>query len=280
MFRDIDTSDARAVQAEVASIYDGLFPGRDSAFIPRAFQWLLDCFSGRHPGYQSIDASYHNLEHTLQVTLCYARLLEGYRNAGAQPAFTERSFELALIAILLHDTGYLKKQGDNHGTGAKYTLVHVARSAEFAAAFLRDKGYAPHEILSIQNMIRCTGVNADFSAIPFQSELEKILGFALATADLIGQMAAPDYIDKLGILFQEFEEASRHAGQAANLFSSAEDLRRKTPAFWQGYVLPRINGIFGGMHRYLARPLLNGRNAYLESIEANMDRLRSSLAPV
>ena len=34
-----------------------------------------------------------------------------------------------------------------------------------------------------------------------QSELERVLGFALATADLVGQMAADDYVDKLPELY-------------------------------------------------------------------------------
>ena len=57
-------------------------------------------------------------------------------------------------------------------------------------------------------MIRCTGVNAALSVIPFQSEMEKVAGFALGTADLLGQMAAEDYVDKLPILYAEFAEAA------------------------------------------------------------------------
>jgi hypothetical protein len=37
-------------------------------------------------------------------------------------------------------------------------------------------------------MIRRTGINARLSEIPFASELERTVGFALATADLLGQM--------------------------------------------------------------------------------------------
>jgi hypothetical protein len=48
-------------------------------------------------------------------------LLEGYYRARTQPPLTARMFELGVIAILLHDTGYLKKQDDYEGTGAKYT---------------------------------------------------------------------------------------------------------------------------------------------------------------
>ena len=74
---------------------------------------------------------------------------------------------------------------------------------------MSEKGFGPADIRAVQNMIRCTGVNANLSVIPFQSEMEKMAGFALATADLLGQMAADDYVDKLPELYQEFAEASQ-----------------------------------------------------------------------
>lgn len=276
MFREIDPRNSAAVAAEILAVYTSLFPGANPAFIQAAFGWAENAFLGRLPDYQPIDVRYHDFSHTLQVTLCFARLLQGYKNAGAQPELTPRGFELALLAMLLHDTGYLKERGDDEGTGAKYTLVHVARSARFAEAILGREHLPPHEILAVQNMIRCTGVNTDFSAIPFQNELEKILGFGLATADLIGQMAAPDYVERLDILFQEFEESNRHNGRVAGpgTFESAEDLASQTPAFWENYVLPRINRDFLGLHRYLARPDAAGENFYLRRVECNMARLR------
>lgn len=279
MFREIDTKSAAAVRDEVAAIYSGLFPDAKVSFIHSAFLWLEDAFAGRYGGYQPIDTSYHNLEHTLQVTLCYARLLEGYKQAGTQPELARRPFELALLAILLHDTGYLKQRGDDAGTGAKYTLVHVTRSAEFAGKLLAAKGLPAAEIQSVQNMIRCTGVNVDLARIPFQNELEKKLGFALSTADLLGQMAAPDYIEKLGILYQEFDESNRFNGKeaGAGIFTSAEDLRRKTPAFWEHYVQPRINQDFQGLHRFLNRPVPDGPNPYLDKIGRNIARLQADL---
>ena len=57
-------------------------------------------------------------------------------------------------------------------------------------------------------MIFCTGINAALDKIPFQSEAEKIVGFALGTADLLGQMAADDYVEKLPVLYAEFAEAA------------------------------------------------------------------------
>jgi hypothetical protein len=122
-------------------------------------------------------------------------------------------------------------------------------------------------------MIRCTGVNTDLASIPFHDDLERQVGFALGTADLLGQMAAPDYIEKLQTLYQEFEEANRYGGEkSTEMFASADELRRKTPEFWEKYVLPKIENDFRGLYRFLA--VASGRNPYIERIEANISRLR------
>jgi len=274
---DVDTKDPGVVRAHVATIYRELFQDAPIRLIEDVFNWTADAFTGRYADYQPIDAKYHDLEHTLQGTLAFARLLKGYKQANAEPELTQRGFELGLLAILLHDTGYLKNRGDAGGTGAKYTLVHVARSADFAKRLLTEKGFEPNEIRAVQNMIRCTGVNADLNSIPFHSELERRIGYALGTADLLGQMAAPDYIEKLETLYQEFEESNRHSGRSAGpgVFTSADDLRSQTPAFWEKYVLPKIETDFRGLYRFLGDA--NGRNPYLEEVQKNISRLREQL---
>ena len=80
------------------------------------------------------------------LTLAEAPFVEASRGVGAShgrimahhvlpnvvPLLTDKLFELGLLGILMHDTGYLKRTEDMQGTGAKYTLTHVRRSAEFA----------------------------------------------------------------------------------------------------------------------------------------------------
>ncbi|HVK58242.1 MAG TPA: hypothetical protein VM735_05635 [Candidatus Kapabacteria bacterium] len=277
-YPDVDTKDLDAVRATAVAIYVDLFPGSTPTILNQAFEWAADAFKGRYGNFQPIDAKYHDLEHTLQGTLAFVRLLRSYKLGGGRPELTQRAFELGVIAILLHDTGYLKQRGDTEGTGAKYTLVHVGRSAEFARALLVGKGFSVEEIRSVENMIRCTGVNADLAKIPFQTELDRRVGYALGTADLLGQMAASDYIEKLETLYQEFEESNRYNNRTAGpgVFTSFADLRSKTPLFWQKYVLPKIETDFGGLYRFLADT--SGRNSYLEKIEANIDRLQRELA--
>ena len=276
MFAYVDTRKPPEVEAQVRSIYQGMFPDGDAAFVARAFEWAGQCFSGRFAGYQPIDACYHDFEHTLQGTLCLARLLHGRHAAGAKLKVTQHAFELALLAILFHDSGYLKKHGDIKGTGAKYTSIHVARSADFAREFLAAKGCPAGDIESVRNMIHCTGVNADLRAIPFQDELERTLGCAMGIADLLGQMAAPDYVEKLPALYLEFAEAARHDGPNAGRMAacrSAGELARNTPSFWENYVLPKINNDFGRLHVFLNTPYPDGPNPYLQAIRYNLSRI-------
>jgi hypothetical protein len=281
MHRPVVTKNPAAVAAEVQSAYRACFPTGDALFVSRVFAWASDCFTGRHPDYQAIDAPYHDFEHTLQGTLCMARLLQGRHQAGTTPPVSEHYFQLGLLAILLHDTGYLKQRGDDTGTGAKYTVTHVTRSTEFAAAFLRGKNFSATDILAVRHMISCTGVDSILSSIPFQNEVEKVVGHALGTADLLGQMAADDYVEKLPVLYGEFAEAARFSpddNSAVAMFASAEELTRKTASFWEKYVRPKLERDFDGLYRFLNLPLPDGSNDYVLRVEANIQRLRQQLA--
>ncbi len=280
MFQAVDTKDAAAVEREVNAAYLAAFSDGDPQFMNRCFHWTADCFAGRYRDFQPIDARYHDFEHTMQGTLCMGRLLHRYQRAQARPALDRRRFELGIVAILFHDTGYLKKQGDNHGTGAKYTFTHVARSTEFAALLLSEKGFPLRDIRAVQSMIRCTGLNVNLDEIPFDDELDRVVGYALSTADLLGQMAAADYVEKLPILYGEFAEALATHPELApdnSQFASAEDLMRRTPHFWRDYVVPRLNREFRGLFHYLDDPFPGGPNDYVQRVEASLARLAQQL---
>ena len=281
MNQAVSTKDPTAVAKEVQALYLAMFPQGDRLFVPNAFGSAAECFTGRYVDYQSVDTDYHDFEHTLQGALCMVRILHGRHMAAAQPALTRRIFELGLLAILLHDTGYLKKRDDIEGTGAKYTATHVNRSTEFAARFLSEKGYHLKDIHAVQNMIRCTGVDATLSNIPFQDEMERIVGHALGTADLLGQMAADDYVEKLPVLYDEFAEAGHNAppkSSVVSMFSSAKDLLKKTPDFWDKYVKLKLDRDFGGVFRFLNEPYPDGANFYMGKIESNILYLREVIS--
>jgi hypothetical protein len=280
MHSPVVTKDPAAVEAEVRSACREIFPNGDKTFVPRAFQWAGECFTGGFRDYQPVDAPYHDFEHTLQGTLCLAQILRARHRAGAPPPLTERGFQLGLLAILFHDTGYLKQRADTAGTGAKYTVTHVARGAQFAAEFLRARGFSAADIRSVENMIHCTGMDAALNEISFQSEEERIVGHALGTADLLGQMAAADYVDKLPVLYAEFAEAARYSQDRTHFvsqYSSVDDLLKQTPEFWEKLVQRKLNREFGGLYQFLNDPYPQGPNDYLLRIEANMRRLRQQL---
>jgi hypothetical protein len=280
MQRDINTADPLAVAQAVQAVYVKLFPQADRAWISRVFGWTVDCFAGRYADYLPVDTRYHNLEHTLQGALCLARLL-GFRElAGARPAMTQAQFELGMLAMLMHDTGYLKDVSDKEGTGAKYTWVHVDRSVLFTERLLAEKGYSTADRRSVENMIRCTGRNTHPQHIAFGSELEKIVGCGLGTSDYLGQMAAHDYVEKLPCLYSEFQESVAYQAKYDPTpveYSCAEDLMEKTLVFWETLVWPKLETEFLGLYRYLNQPYPDGPNAYLLSIEANLERIRQRI---
>lgn len=277
MFQGVDTRDPIAVLHTCQETWRTITGSARDGFISRGFGWVQEAFAGQNPLYEALDTQYHDLEHTLQGTLCLARLLLGWHHAQGQPPLDPRAVRLGILAILLHDTGYLKPRGDHTGTGAKFTPIHVQRSAEVAAAFLAEDGASTDDIREVQAMIRCTGVNADVRRLHFERAVDRRVGGALATADLLGQMAAGDYVDKLPALYREFAEAAAASldPSASNLgfFRDADDLIRKTPAFWNLHVRPRLDHEFEGAYRYLNDPWPDGPNEYLMRVEANLARI-------
>ena len=107
--------------------------------------------------------------------------------------------------------------------------------------------------------------------------MEKLAGFALATADLLGQMAAEDYVDKLPELYEEFAEGAAPAQTQPHFiasFSSAADLVARTPVFWEKFVLAKLERDLLGLYRFLNEPYPAGPNYFLNRITANMERLK------
>src|SRR5678815_5514661 len=100
MFPQVDTRVPSAVEEQVVSIYRKMFPRGEILFVPRAFDWVQDCFTGRFADYLPIDAQYHDFEHTLQGTLCLVRLVHGRQKAQVSPEVPERMFQIMLLAIL------------------------------------------------------------------------------------------------------------------------------------------------------------------------------------
>ncbi|HVU36574.1 MAG TPA: hypothetical protein VHE61_24250 [Opitutaceae bacterium] len=284
-FPPVDTKDITAVEQFVHQSFDSLYPGARFSWLPKVFKDVANFFAGRDPDYATVDLRYHDLEHTLQATVCLTQLLVGRHAARIVPRIDAHHFELAITAALLHDSGYLKLRSDTRGTGAKYTFCHVLRGCAFAASYLPTIGAKPSDVETVMGAINCTGPMNEISRLRFQAPVDEIIGCAVATADYLGQMAAIDYPDELEILFSEFQESDDflHVPVENRMFKSAADLMARTPHFWHRFVLPKLESDFHGVYRFLAKPYPDGPNAYVQATEANIAeiqrRMRASSTP-
>jgi hypothetical protein len=256
-----------------------MFGPQDDGYIDEYMGATEDLFAGRQPEFQAMDTAYHDITHTLQATLCLVELLHNRHFTDATPKIGAEDFKRALIAVLFHDIGYLKTTSDTQGSGAKYTHLHEKRSCSFARAFLLQRGWPSDDIQVVESLISATGPSADVMQVKFRSEIERVLGQAVCTADYIGQMSDPHYPEKLAVLFSEFKESYQyqHIPESEWLFASYEDLLKSTPAFWGTFVQHKMVVECADLWKYLEHSV-TGENSYMESIEQNLATIERQIA--
>jgi hypothetical protein len=256
--------------AEVRTIALSVSPPIDFAPIENAYQDILSLFAGRFPGYLGCNTAYHDIYHTMDVLLAAVRLVHGVALTGTD--FSAQEVSEMLLAALMHDTGYIQRQSESSGTGAQYTSTHVERSIDFIASYLSGGQKIPEvDLEAMAQMLRCTGLNVSIDAITFTSEKTRLLGFILGTADLLGQMSDRYYVEKLPILYEEFQEGGIPG------FSSDFDLIQKTPAF-HAMVAERFENTFNGINHFMKNHFLERWNIdgdlYAVSLKKNQDYLK------
>jgi hypothetical protein len=199
------------------------------------------------------DALYHNLEHTLLVTLVGRDILHGR-------VLTERlepdDYAHLIIACLLHDIGYVRGilQGDRDGgyvvdpdgrtvtlprgaSDAALTRYHVDRSKLFVAERL---GPSPTlDAARVSRVIEFTRFPACNGSDECPEDRE---GRLVQAADLIGQLGDPLYLRKANALYYEFEEIglNRQLG-----YGSPADLVERYPDFYWTSVSPHLEEAVG-----------------------------------
>lgn len=266
----------KKVLDEIKTIYKEHYNETNIENIKTIFNDIIDLFSGKKHGFQKCDTVYHNLQHTLQVIFVFLKIIQGWNQKEKSSKISKEFIHIGIIAALLHDVGYLKTEDDVDGTGGKYTFIHIQRGIDFARNYLFMRGFGEDQIGSVKNILICTGLKIDYKSFPFRSRDERIIGYALGTADLIAQMAAEDYPEKLPLLYSEFEEAYQHEGienlkrSGALIFESADDLIKKTPFFYEKIVKNRLKRM-GSMYKYLSD---DSTNHYIEAIEKNINRIK------
>ena len=194
------------------------------------------------------DALYHNVEHTMLVTLAGHDIMRGRALHTHMPA---EDYARVIIACLTHDIGYVRglfRADDKDGyivdaAGRKVTLprgssdaallpYHVDRSKLYVME--RIEGIAGLDKRRIARAVEGTRFPSSFPSEEEEYDEEAAL---LRAADLIGQLGDPHYIRKANALYYEFEESglNRQLG-----YSSPADLVNLYPQFYWNSVAPHV----------------------------------------
>jgi hypothetical protein len=193
------------------------------------------------------DALYHNIEHTILVTLVGQVILKGKQLV--EGGVTPRDWMRFSIALLCHDIGYVKgicreDKGEQMASGRNGELITVPASGSDAALqpyhvdrsklFVRER-FARSVLSETDVDTICEYIEMTRFPIPnneFHQRTDGFHGLARA-ADFIGQLGDPKYLRKIPALFYEFEETGankllgyRHPG----------DMREGYDEFYWGVV--------------------------------------------
>jgi hypothetical protein len=131
-------------------------------------------------------------------------------------------------------------------------------------------------------IVHFTGYEVQFDQIRLDDPRDRKLGHLIGTGDLIAQMSDRCYLEKCrDRLYPEFvlggiAMPSDSSGKTSVKYSSGLDVLRQTPGFIEEVRRSRLDGEFGSAYSYL-ESLFNGRNPYMEAIEANLSYLAEVL---
>src|SRR5262245_61731451 len=214
---------AEALGSYIAEHMGRRFGSTDASLIElvqSAARLSLDCIGNS-------DALYHNVEHTMLVTLV------GYDSLKGRRLFVEtNASDVAhiIFACLFHDIGYVRGilNGDSiedYVVDAKRNRAKLPRGSSDAALtpwhvdrsklFVLDR-FAENKLLDaarIANAIECTRFPPAGGIVNDDNEE----GMLVHAADLIGQLGDPHYLRKANALYYEFEEIgmNRQLGYAS-----------------------------------------------------------------
>ncbi|CCE07973.1 conserved hypothetical protein [Bradyrhizobium sp. STM 3843] len=206
--------------------------------VPAVARVALECIGNS-------DALYHNVEHTLLVTLAGHEILRG---RALHSHLTADDYAQVIIACVLHDIGYVRGLFTDDGqegfvvddAGRKICLprgssdaglmpYHVDRSKLYVLD--RFEGLEPLDKKRIARAIEGTRF-PPLAGQQFDEEQSIV-----RAADLIGQLGDPNYIRKANALYHEFEEVgiNRQLG-----YDSPADIVDRYPQFYWNSVAPHI----------------------------------------
>ena len=281
----VQVSNPVAVRNAVYELFSETFPGKSFDALWLAFYDFARLFNGQYPGYLGCDTTYHDTQHTLDMTLALARLVVGYEKTvesadrlGAQRA------QMTIVTSLFHDSGYIrhKERDKNFQNGAEFTLQHVSRSADFLRSYLPDLGMTKDVAIS-STIVHFTGYEIDLDNIEVDDPRDAVCGHLLGSADLMAQLADRCYLEKCrDRLYKEFVLGGIAIEQAKPneytvRYESGIDLLKKTPSFYKQVSHDRLQKKFNRAYRYI-EPLYDGQNPYVDAIKTNLTHLMKVLA--
>lgn len=189
------------------------------------------------------DALYHNVEHTILVTLVGQEIFRGVhvKRGGVTP----EDWLLSVISLLCHDIGFVRGvcRLDNapeglFATGIENETVHLSKNASDASLnpyhvnrgkmFVRER-FGKHKLIDAETI--CRNIELTSFPVPDKKDSEETKTFPglIRAADLIGQLSDPRYLKKIVALYWEFEEIGVNKKFG---FKSPEELRSNYPRFY------------------------------------------------
>ena len=220
---------------------------RLAELIPFAARLVLECIGNS-------DALYHNVEHTMLVTLAGHDIFKG--RALLKPS-TPTDYSNFIVACLAHDIGYVrgvvKGDGDDgyvvDGTGRKVSLPRGSSDAALAPYHVeRSKLFVLDRVAAVEELdgariARAIGATRfPYSSPADEKEGVDEEGSLLRAADLIGQLGDPHYLKKANALYYEFEEIGLNKQLG---YESPADIVDKYPQFYWNRISPHIQAAIG-----------------------------------
>jgi len=270
----IRTTDPLEVSGEIGRVFHSLYPTASPVVIERGLRDATRLYRGEFPGYAACDTSYHNLQHTLDVTLAMARIMAGWERGASGIVLGPDLFRFGVLAALFHDAGYIRRTLDKrHGNGAEYTRVHVSRGGRFMRDYLPRLGMERF-VSAAAPTLHFTGYEKPVDGIRVPDPIFRLIGNMLGSADIIAQMADRCYLEKCyERLYPEFvlggiDRKVAEDGTEQILFASAEDLIYRTPHFYRT-AMERLERQLDAMLRFASeRP--DAPNLYVAEAEKNI----------
>ena len=211
---------------------------RLTELVPFAAQLALECIANS-------DALYHNVEHTMLVTLAGHDIFVG--RALLTPS-TPSDYAHLIVACLIHDIGYVR--GILKGDGPDGYVIDKSGQKVCLPRGSSDAALMPYHVDRSKMFVLDRIQELDAERIAQAIELTRFPvtsvtshnefgeeGLLVRAADLIGQLGDPHYLRKSNALFCEFEEVglNRQLG-----YESPADVIDKYPQFYWNMVSPHV----------------------------------------